>query len=155
MIGKTDTQYLFYAMVQNITSEKQQSLQFKEDERRFKNAFEQINVYAWEYIIATKQMRPCFRCMRDLNLPPLVENYPDSAIEVGIFPPDYADLYREWIRKLDCGEVDTIEGIIPLTVGRVPFHVRYTLERDENGVPLKAYGSAALVVDQTPENSNK
>jgi hypothetical protein len=29
----------------------------------------------------------------------------------------------------------------------VPFHVRYTLERDENGNPLKAYGSAAFVVD--------
>jgi hypothetical protein len=26
--------------------------------------------------------------------------------------------------------------------------VRYTLERDENGAPLKAYGSAALVVEE-------
>ncbi len=62
-------------------------------------------------------------------------------------PPDYADKYREWMRKLDRGEVDKLEGVIPLTVGRVPFHVRYTLERDENGHPLKAYGSATLVVD--------
>jgi len=36
---------------------------------------------------------------------------------------------------------------MPLTVGRVPFHVRYTTEFDENGNPIKAYGSAALVVD--------
>lgn len=147
MIGHTEDQYLFYARVQNITREKKRSRQLDENEQRFTNAFEQINVYAWEYTIATKQMRPCFRCMRDLNLPPLVENYPETAIEIGIFPPDYADMYREWMRKLDAGEVDTMEGIIPLTVGRVPFHVRYTLERDENGNPLKAYGSAALVVD--------
>ena len=147
MIGQTEDQYLFYARVQNITREKKRSRQLDENEQRFTNAFEQINVYAWEYTIATKQMRPCFRCMRDLNLPPLVENYPETAIEIGIFPPDYADMYREWMRKLDAGEVDTMEGIIPLTVGRVPFHVRYTLERDENGNPLKAYGSAALVVD--------
>ena len=40
-----------------------------------------------------------------------------------------------------------MEAIIPLTVGRVPFHVRYTLVRDENGRPLKALGSATLVVD--------
>jgi hypothetical protein len=147
MIGKADNQYLFYAMVQNITAEKKSYTELANSEKRFRNAAEQINVYAWEYTIATKQMRPCFRCMRDLNLPPLVENYPETAIEMGIFPPDYADMYREWMRKLDAGEVDTMEGIIPLTVGRVPFHVRYTLERDENGNPLKAYGSAALVVD--------
>jgi hypothetical protein len=32
-------------------------------------AGEQANVYAWEYTIGTKQMRPCFRCMRDLGQP--------------------------------------------------------------------------------------
>ena len=153
LIGKTETQYLFYAMVQNITAEKKRWDELYESERKFRFASEQANVYAWEYDISTKEMRPCFRCMRDLNLPPLVENYPEPAIEVGIFPPDYADMYREWMRKLDTGEVDTLEGIIPLTVGRVPFHVRYTLERDENGKPLKAYGSATLVVDQISENS--
>ncbi|MCR5478262.1 MAG: EAL domain-containing protein [Ruminococcus sp.] len=152
LIGKTETQYLFYAMVQNITAEKKRWDELYESERKFRFASEQANVYAWEYDISTKEMRPCFRCMRDLNLPPLVENYPEPAIEVGIFPPDYADMYREWMRKLDTGEVDTLEGIIPLTVGRVPFHVRYTLERDENGKPLKAYGSATLVVDQISEN---
>ena len=153
LIGKTETQYLFYAMVQNITAEKKRWDELYESERKFRFASEQANVYAWEYDISTKEMRPCFRCMRDLNLPPLVENYPEPAIEVGIFPPDYADMYREWMRKLDTGEADTLEGIIPLTVGRVPFHVRYTLERDENGKPLKAYGSATLVVDQISENS--
>lgn len=153
LIGKTETQYLFYAMVQNITAEKKSWDELYESERKFRFASEQANVYAWEYDISTKKMRPCFRCMRDLNLPPLVENYPEPAIEVGIFPPDYADMYREWMRKLDTGEVDKLEGIIPLTVGRVPFHVRYTLERDENGKPLKAYGSATLVVDHISENS--
>ena len=39
-----------------------------------------------------------------------------------------------------------LEAIIPLTVGRVPFRVRYTTEFDELGRPIKAYGSATLVV---------
>lgn len=147
MIGKTETQYLFYAMVQNITKEKQVFDSLYSSERRFRFASEHANVYAWEYDIATKQMRPCFRCMRDLNVPPVVYNYPEPVIESGLFPPDYADMYREWIRKLDNGEADHLEAIIPLTVGRIPFHVRYTLEYDETGKPLKAYGSATLVVD--------
>ena len=145
-IGEAGQEYLFYAMVQNITAAKKRDAQLLEDENRYKSAFEQANVYAWEYTIATKEMRPCYRCMRDLGLPPVVRNYPEPAIEQGIFPQDYADMYRDWHKQLEQG-VESMEAIIPLTVGRVPFHVRYTLEKDENGKPLKAYGSATLVVD--------
>ncbi|MBQ8121476.1 MAG: DUF4368 domain-containing protein [Ruminococcus sp.] len=50
-------------------------------ERKFRFASEQANVYAWEYDIATKEMRPCFRCMRELNVPPVVYNYPEPLID--------------------------------------------------------------------------
>jgi len=75
-----------------------------------------------------------------------VENYPDPVFETGLFPMDYKDMYYEMLRKLEDG-AEKLEAIIPLTVGRIPFHVRYTTEFDENGKPLKAYGSATLVVD--------
>ena len=150
IIGRADDQYIIYAMVRNITAEKKRFADVYESERRFRFASEQANVYAWEYTVATKQMRPCFRCMRDLGLPPLVENYPEPAIDVGIFPPDYADMYRDWHRQIENG-AEHLEAIIPLTVGRVPFHVRYTTEFDENGKPLKAYGSATLVIEEDKE----
>ena len=54
-------------------------------------------------------------------------------------------MYRDWMRRLEAEE-EHIEGVIPLTVGRVSFHIRYTTEFDETGKPLKAYGSATLVV---------
>lgn len=146
VIGTAGCQHLFYTMVQNITAEKKNYLALFESEQRFRFASEQANVYAWEYNVATKQMRPCFRCMRDLHLPPLLENYPEPAIEAGIFPPDYADMYRNWHRQIAEG-VPSLEAVIPLTVGRIPFHVRYTTTFDENGKPLKAYGSATLVVE--------
>ena len=146
MIGKSGAQTVFYARIRNITSEKQRYNDLSESERRFRFASEQANVYAWEYDIGTKEMRPCFRCMRDLGLPPVVKNYPEPAIDAGIFPQDYADMYREWHRKLEAG-ADHLEAVIPLTVGRVPFHVRYTTEFDKDGKPVKAYGSATLVVD--------
>ena len=152
VIGKAGRQAIIYAMIQNVTAEKRNYAALYESERRFRFASEQVNVYAWEYTIGTRQMRPCFRCMRDLGLPPLVENYPEPAIEMGIFPPDYADMYRDWHRQLEAG-AEHLEAIIPLTVGRVPFHVRYTTEFDENGRPLKAYGSAALVVDDGIQNN--
>ena len=147
LIGNAGKKYLFYAMVQNITKEKHRLEAFEENEGKFKHAFEHANVYAWVIDLSTWEMRPCFRCMRDLHLPPVVKNYPEPAIEEGIFPPDYADMYRDWMKRLAAGE-DNTEAVIPLTVGRIPFHVRYTLEYDENGKPLKAYGSATLVVDE-------
>ena len=147
LIGNAGTKYLFYTIVQNITKEKKQIEAFEENEGKFKHAFEQANVYAWEVDLSNWEMRPCFRCMRDLHLPPVVKNYPEPAIEDGIFPSDYADMYRDMMKKLADGE-DNLEAVIPLTVGRIPFHVRYSLEYDENGKPLKAYGSATLVINE-------
>ncbi len=145
VIGKSDNSYLFYAMIRNVTAEKNRYADILDNERMFKMASEQVNIYFWEYTVATKEMRPCFRCMRDLGLPALLTNYPDSAIELGVFPPEVADEYRDWHRRIAEGE-ETLEAVMPLTVGRVPFRVRYTTEFDENGNPIKAYGSAALVV---------
>ncbi len=146
VIGKSNHQVLFYGMIRNITSEKNSINSMIETEKRFKMASEQVNIYFWEYTIATHEMRPCFRCMRDLGLPPLLRNYPDSAIERGIFPPEVADMYRDWHIQVANG-VKELEAIIPLTPDRIPFRVRYTTEFDEFGNPIKAYGSAALVVD--------
>ena len=150
IIGHGGDKYLLYAMVRNITKEKKTMEQYQENEKRFMSAFEQANVYAWEVDVATREMRPCFRCMRDLNLPPLVVDYPETAIKAGIFPPEVADMYRDFMNKLMEG-AGTMEAVIPLTVGRVPFHVRYTTEFDETGKPLKLYGSATLVIDENKE----
>jgi len=150
LIGKSEGEYIFFASIRNVTDDKQRAAENRNYERQFKNVTEQANIYYWEYTVATKEMRPCFRCMRDLGLPPLVTNYPEPAIEQGIFPQDYAEMYRDWHRRIAAG-VPHLEAVIPLTVGRVPFHVRYTTEFDELGRPVKAYGSATLV---TPEEQN-
>ncbi|MBQ8823536.1 MAG: bifunctional diguanylate cyclase/phosphodiesterase [Lachnospiraceae bacterium] len=147
VIGSSDENYLFYAMIRNVTAEKLHILEMQDTEKRFKVASEQVNIYFWEYTVATKEMRPCFRCMRDLGLPPLMTNYPESAIEAGVFPPEVADMYRDWHVQIANG-VKELEAVMPLTVGRVPFRVKYTTEFDENGRPVKAYGSAALVVNE-------
>lgn len=146
MIGKANDQALIYAMVQNVTNEKKRYETLLQGDNLLRKAFDHANVYAWEYIISTREMHPCFRCMRDLGLPAVVPNYPEPVIESGLFPADYADMYRDMLEQIHNG-VDKIEAIIPLTISRVPFHIRYTTEFDENGKPLKAYGSATLVVD--------
>jgi len=146
MIGKSDDEFIFYAAIRNITAEKEKESSGEQYEFQFKNVMEQVNIYYWEYTVATKEMRPCYRCMRDLGLPPVVYNYPEPAIEQGIFPQDYADMYRDWHKQIAEG-VEHLEAVIPLTVGRVPFRVRYNTEFDELGRPIKAYGSATLVVD--------
>ena len=146
MIGHCGNRYLFYSMIRNVTMEKEYQKALLDNERRFKMASEHANMYYWEYTVATKEMRPCFRCMRDFGLPALLTNYPDSAIEMGVFPPEVADMYRDWHRQITEG-VPTLEAVMPLTVGRVPFRVKYTTEFDENGKPIKAYGSATLIDD--------
>jgi len=147
VIGKSEDSYLFYAMVHNVTNEMKHYNELLESEHRFKMASEQVNIYYWEYNIATKEMFPCFRCMRDLGFAQVMKNYPESAFETGVFPPETHDMYRDWHRQIEAG-VKELEAVIPLTENRIPFRVRYTTEFDEAGRPVRAYGSAALVTEK-------
>ncbi len=148
MIGKGEDGYLFYGMIRNITAEKKHYSEMIENERRFRIACDQVNMYYWEYNIETHEMRPCFRCIRDFDVLEVVTNYPDSSIEMGIFPPEVADMYRDWHRQLAEG-VEKLEAVIPLTEERIPYRVRYTTEFDKDGKPVKAYGSAVLETEDT------
>lgn len=141
---------LYYGVARNITDGKLTLQDLSASEHKFRSAAEQANIYAWEYNIATKEMRPCSRCMRDLNMPAIVENYPEPVIASGLFPADYADMYRQWHKRLADGEPQ-LEAIIPLTADRIPFHVRYTTEFDKDGRPVKAFGSATLAIDNEQE----
>ncbi len=144
-IGEKNDDYIFYAVIRNITNEKIKFLEIQDNEKKLKMVSEQVNIYFWEYNILTREMRPCFRCMRDLGLPPLITNYPEPVIGT-VFPEDYADMYRDWMDQLAKG-ITGQEAVIPLTKDRIPFRVKYTTEFDENGHPVKAFGSATLVVE--------
>ena len=144
LIEKTSEGIFVYESVRNISSELKMKETLSDIEYRYRQTSEQINIYNWEYTIATKEMRPCFRCMRDLGLPPIVYDYPEPVIENGTFPPDYADFYRDMMKKIDEG-IPEIEADIPLTVGRIPFRIKYTTTFDENGKPVKSFGSATLI----------
>ena len=48
------------------------------------------------------------------------------------------------LARIEAGVAEQ-EAILPLTADRVMFRVRYTTEFDNNGKPVKAYGSAVPV----------
>ena len=144
VIGRSKDSYLFYEMIRNVTQEKDALAEIVHRENLFRAASEQVNIYYWEYDVATREMRPCFRCKRDLGLPELVTNYPEPAIEMGIFPQDVADQYREMHKQIEAG-AKKLEAVLPLTPARVMFKVRYTTEFDQAGRPVRAYGSAVPV----------
>lgn len=146
MIGISKDHFLFYAMIRNVTKEKQRLRSILESEKNFKIASEQAHIYYWEYMIDSHEMHPCFRCMRDFGISSLLTDFPESAIELGIFPEEIADMMRDWHKKLGEG-VGYLEAIVPFTKDKLPYHICYTTESDENGKPMKAYGSATLVVD--------
>lgn len=144
VIGKSKDSFLLFSTIRNVTAEKLLHENILTNERRFKMASEHANIYYWEYNILTKEMHPCFRCMRDLGFPPVMRNYPEPAIEAGVFPPDFADTYRDWHVQMANGAKE-FEAVVPLTPNKVPFMVKYTTEFDSAGHPVKAYGSATLI----------
>ena len=77
-----------------------------------------------------------------LGLPTRLDNYPESAIEMCIFPE--GERYRQIIKKVDAGE--DIDEIMLLTSEKLPFRVRYTVMKDDDGKPTVAYATAIPVV---------
>ena len=141
LVGSSRGSFIFYAAIRNVTTEKLYIQQMEAANRRFSAVSEHLKIFYWEYIVATHEMRPCARCMRELGLPALVTNYPESLIQAGIFPPEAAEQYREWHHQIDAG-VPKLEAVLPLTKDRLPYRIRYTTEFDEYGHPVRAYGSA-------------
>lgn len=143
IIGIAKKQNLFHLSIRNITKEKNLELEEKASHQTIMKALDQVNMYAWEYIFATKEMHPCSRCQRDLGLPKVVRNYPEPVFTSGLFPMEYKEIYIEMLEKLSQGK-EVPDIIIPLTKNRIPFKIRYTIEYDEIGIPYKAYGSAII-----------
>ena len=141
LIGKSADAYLFYATIHNVTAEMKAIEELQCREKLFRMASEQANIYYWEYDVKTKDMIPCYRCMRDLHFPPVTKNYPDCAVEMGVVPADVAEDYRAFMKRIEDGEKE-IEMDFPLTKNRIMFHISYTTEFDAKGNPVKAYGSA-------------
>ena len=144
LLEKNSDEAIIYEGIRNITNEKMAQETLADVESRYVRTSEQVNIYNWEYDIATKEMRPCYRCMRDLGLPAVVSNYPEPAFDMGIFPQDYYEMYHDMLRRVDEGAPE-LEADIPLTAGRVPFRIKYTTEFDDEGNPVKAFGSATLI----------
>ncbi|MBP3649588.1 MAG: EAL domain-containing protein [Clostridia bacterium] len=141
MIAQSTDNVMFYMLIRNITQEKKTLEDYIRHEKLFRAASEQVNIYYWEYDIQTKNMLPCFRCIRDLCLPSLLHNYPESAIERGVIAPEAAERYRLLHQSIDAGLAQA-EIVVPLTADKIPFRIRYTTEFDEQGNPVRAYGSA-------------
>ena len=136
---------LFYMSIEDITdkvrlleSNKQLMKSIKERDDIFMHAAEQVNMFFWKYDIAAKAIFPCFRCQMVLGTPERMDNYPESAIEMCIFPE--GERYRQIMKKVDAGQ--DIDEIMLLTSEKLPFRVRYTVVKNEEGKPAYAYATA-------------
>ena len=94
-----------------------------------------------------EQMIPIVKRMTETASVPILVNpnagLPRSEKGRTVYDVD-PDAFAGWMKKIEEG-VPHLEGIIPLTVGRIPFMIKYTTEFDANGKPVKAYGSARLI----------
>jgi len=146
LIGRSEDTYLFYAMVRNVTTEKREHTEMLNTIERFRILAEQAKVYYWEYVLDTKEMYPCARCIKERGLPEVMYNYPESAVEMGIIPPEAAEEYIELHKKLSTG-IKEAEIYVPMTKAKLMHHLKYNVVFDEGGKPIKAYG-CAVVVDE-------
>ena len=74
-------------------------------------------------------------------------NHPESAIEMGVVPPEAGDEYIELHKKLSTG-IKEIEIDVPMTKAKLMHRLKYNVVFDEGGKPVKAYGCAVVLEDE-------
>ena len=71
-------------------------------------------------------------------------NYPESAVDMGVVPPEAAEEYIKFHELLSTG-IKEAEIVVPMTKKKLPHRVRYNVFFDEGGKPVKAYGCAVIL----------
>lgn len=117
---------------------------------RVNTVIEDTEVLYWEYDIVTHRAIEGEISQRVVGLPEVMENYPESIIEMGLLPNEYIESFRKLHAEIEEGS-EYAELRIPLRLKDENIHwqrIRYHTLFDEDGKPIRAIGTAVDITEQ-------
>jgi len=113
--------------------------------KRFYNLLGQTDIFYCEYVVATREMYPCERSVRELGLSPVMYNGPRAVIDAGIVGRDSEEVFYDLFRQIDAG-TKHVEAEVAFTFSKKPYIIRCDVEFDGFGKPVSAFCSAVRVI---------
>lgn len=140
----------YYAVYLDITPEMEARQKQQEARQELMAVMDHTNIMFWEYDIRKGSCINGFKSIRDLNMPPVMENYPECVIESGFIHAEYAQEFRMAHQKLKEG-VPHLEISIKVNEpgGGIAWKkVKYTTFFGKDGKPLRALGTSEDITEQ-------
>ncbi|MEG1432375.1 PAS domain-containing protein [Eubacterium sp.] len=98
-ICQPDGSSFIYVHYTDITQERLTAQKLRASERALDAATEHADLWYWSYDPSSSQAYFNPKCTRDFDLPVLLENYPQSWIDMGFILPDYETAYCDAVTQ--------------------------------------------------------
>lgn len=114
-------------------------------ERKIELALESSEIYTWEYDILNKRSIQSSRESKAMNVPVVLDNFPESAILSNYIAPESYDEYRRIHREVEDGKKETSAEIGYVFPDRdIKWkRVKYITVFDSESMPIKAIGCSS------------
>ncbi|MDD2957206.1 MAG: response regulator [Lachnospiraceae bacterium] len=140
--------YVFFLSDQ--TKEKYKDNLLKSAQERFEMTLDNSNLFVWEYDMVNHLCINPDKAVREYGLPKIIENYPENLYEMGHTPPETVAQIKEVKKRLLAGETGfSVERRTINAAGESQWmRVQYSVEKDENGKPLRALVCGTDITEQ-------
>lgn len=134
-VPQADGTQLAYVSYTDITQERLTAQCLRASERALDVATEQAGLWCWNYDPSNDRAYFNPRCIRDFDLPAILEQYPQAWLDKGFILPAYTGTYLDAIQKVKAGEPQAVfEAQVKLKDGSGHWaEFRFTNLPDEDG----------------------
>lgn len=108
VVVEADGTRLIYVSYTDITEERLNAQRLSASERALDAATEQAGLWYWKYYPEKNQAYFNPRCMRDFNLPQILENYPEAWLDKNWIAPAYVKVYADAVAKIKAGATQVV-----------------------------------------------
>ena len=147
--------FLLEGFAMDCTERKQAEIAIRLSEERYRIALDRTNTYVWDYDFIQRCIIQTKRSMEINGLPEVIENVPQSLIEIDHVHPDSVKAFLDLYKRLHEGE-SYVNAIYRTKDSNGEYwweKVSYTVIFDEEGNPLRAIGvSEDVSIREESEN---
>lgn len=138
-------------VITDLTEEMKIRQQLQTEQESFKAALSCTGLHHWEYDVQHDMAIQSDKCVRDLQIPKVMKNYPQSFLDTNLILPQYWSRYLEVHRELKQGAKEVMmEHQIWPPNAREPSWERLIYKNifDDSGRPVRAVGTAIDITEE-------